>query len=550
MEITERYDGFMVKFSYRQSLVDQIKQIPGRRYMGKETGWFIPRDAAPNLRAMATRNGFSMEQLQVVQEIPEPDPLPELDVDIPLKQEMFNFQTNGVAYSRLHKRVIAGDQPGLGKTVQSIATILSVNAFPCLVICPATLKENWKREWEMWTHKKALVLSDRVKKTWQQFWNVGMIDVFIVNYDSLAKFFVSEIRKPEDVPLRLNHIIFRENIQLFKSVIVDELHNCKDGRTKKAKFCMGITRDKEYILGLTGTPIVNKPKDLIAQLTVVQRLGDFGGYNGFVNTYCQGFNEASNLKQLNYTLRQTCFYQRYKKDVLKDLPDKLRSIVRCDITNRPEYDKAESNLVAYLRENMAKTEGEITTSLRGEAMVLIQILKKISARGKVEAMTEYIQEIRDAGEKVVVFAHHKDIIAELLKAFPHAVTVVGDDSMEKRQGAVDGFQQNPEIDTILCNIKSGGVGITLTAASRVGFIEFPWHPADCDQCEDRCHRIGQKSSVQATYFMGIDTIDEYLWQIIEKKRAIVNEATGAKDLIETNIVDEFINLFMKDRKIA
>jgi SWI/SNF-related matrix-associated actin-dependent regulator 1 of chromatin subfamily A len=180
-------------------------------------------------------------------------------------------------------------------------------------------------------------------------------------------------------------------------------------------------------------------------------------------------------------------------------------------------------------------------------MVLMGILKKIAARGKVADVIDHIQEVVDAGEKIVVFAWHKEIVQELKKAIPNAVTLVGDDSMEERQRAVDSFQSSDKVQVILCNIKSGGVGITLTASSRVAFIELPWHPADADQCEDRCHRIGQKDSVQCSYFLGHNTIDEYIYGLIEKKRKIANEATGAEDNIETNVIDEFINLFKQER---
>ena len=103
------------------------------------------------------------------------------------------------------------------------------------------------------------------------------------------------------------------------------------------------------------------------------------------------------------------------------------------------------------------------------------------------------------------------------------------------------------MQVIICNIKSGGVGITLTASSRVSFIELPWHPADCEQCEDRTHRIGQKNSVQCNYLLGLNTIDEYIYSIIEKKRLIVNQVTGAEDNIETSVVDDFINLFSAEK---
>lgn len=250
-------------------------------------------------------------------------------------------------------------------------------------------------------------------------------------------------------------------------------------------------------------------------------------------------------------MHKHCFYRRLKKEVLKDLPDKIRNVRKVDITNRDEYNKAEQNFIAYLRENLGKTQGEINTALRGQFMVQMGILKKVAARGKKDAMLDYMKEITDAGEKVIVFAWHVDIVSDLKAALPRALTIVGSDSDETRNRNIELFQNNPHYPEIICNIKSGGVGITLTAASRVGFIELPWNPANCEQCEDRAHRIGQKDSVSADYFLGAGTIDEYIWKIIAEKWNIVNEAMGINDMekVQTNIVDDIINLFTKDKGI-
>lgn len=552
LDIAEVENGFEVKFQYKPWLVSAIKQLPGARFNGTAKHWFVPSSSGDALLNWAKTFGAGVKRSTVV-EIGEIDPLPELTVEIPLKRDLFPYQKTGVAYALAKKRLIVGDQPGLGKTGQAIATMVAAGAKCILVICPATLRENWKREWKIWTDKNAMVLSDRTKNTWPQYYKVGMCNVFICNYESLKKYFVESIAEFKDEvtgkkkPLRLNHIKFKETIDLFDTVIVDEVHRCKDGKTQQAKFVMGIAKGKEWVLGLTGTPVVNKPIDLIPQLHIIDQLPVFGGYKGFVDRYCQGWNQASNLKELNYMLHKNCFYRREKKEVLNDLPDKMRNIVRVDITNRVEYAKAEKQFIDYLRENLGKTEGEIDKSLRGEVMVQMQILKKVAARGKKEAFIDAVKEVVDAGEKIILFAWHKDIVHDLKASIPGAVTIVGDDSMDARQHAVDSFQNDPKVQVIICNIKSGGVGITLTASSRVSFIELPWTPADCDQCEDRAHRIGQKDSVQANYFLGQGTIDEYIYQIIEKKRNIANQVTGAEEQIETNIVDEFINLFKQER---
>lgn len=431
-------------------------------------------------------------------------------------------------------------------TGQAIATIVGAEAFPCLIICPATLKENWRREVEMWTggKRRAAILSDGNKRTFHQFFKAGLADFCITNYESLKKFFVESINVPEGKRLILTYINFKQDVvNSFRSVIIDESHRCKNGAAQQTKFCMGICRGKEYALLLTGTPIVNRPKDLIPQLHIMDMLPKFGGYKTFVDRYCGGQKQASNLGELNYKLRTTCFYQREKKDVLKDLPDKMRQTVLCDISNRKEYNQAETDLIQYLRKYRDADDEKIAKAMRGQAMVMINILRQISAKGKVESVKEFINDLLESGEKVILFVSLHEIVLALKKLYPKAVTVTGMDTKESRQLAVDSFQRNPDTKIIICSIKAAGVGLTLTASSRVAFVEFPWTYADCCQCEDRAHRIGQKDSVTCHYFLGQNTIDEKVYQIIQTKKDIANKATGITEDIEENVVDMVANLF-------
>lgn len=548
INIIETPSYFEVTFPYKPQLVEEIKSIPGRRFLMDRKCWSVPTDQREQLLRWAyryTSNPFNIQIAPTDFEIPE---LPELIIDVPLKRDLFPYQRRGIAYGIDKKRFIIADEPGLGKTAQAIAMAVAVKAKCVLVICPATLKENWRREFNAWADRKPMILQDKFKKTWHRYYEVGMADTFITNYESLKKYFVEKIDRPIDPktgqakPLRLNNIHFSEFINLFDMVIIDEAHRCKDGRGQQTKFVMGIARGKEYVLNLTGTPVVNKPNDLISQLYIISQLEAFGGYKKFVDRYCTGPNGSSNLKELNFLLNKHCFYRREKKDVLKDLPDKMRQIVKCEISNRADYDKALYNLANYLKENLKKTDGEIDKSLRGEIMVQMSLLKQISAKGKLDSVVEYIEEIVDAGEKIVVFIHHKEVASTLIKHFPEALVITGENVGIGRQQSIDDFQNNPNKHVIICSIKAAGVGITLTASSRVAFVELPWHPADCDQCEDRCHRIGQKDSVQCTYFLGENTIDEDIYQIIQAKRDIANQITGTDDNIEVSMIDQLINL--------
>ena len=426
-------------------------------------------------------------------------------------------------------------------TLESIATINKAGAFPCLVICPNTVKINWQREWHKFTDKKAMVLTDSVRTSWPFFWQTGMNHVFIVNYESLRKYFVRRINKSEKWTLK--DVEFHNTIKLFKSVIIDESHKVKSTATQQSKFCKGITAGKEWIILLTGTPVVNKPNDLICQLAIMDRMNDLGGWKYFTSRYCSGPHGASNLKELNFMLWKHCFFRREKSKVLTQLPDKVRQIVTCEITNRKEYQDAERDLVDYLRRYKEADDEKVQKSLKGEVMVRIGILKDITARGKLREVIDFVKDFRENGKKIILFCNLHEIVDRLLQAFPTAVCVTGRQDMQQKQAAIDAFQRNPKTDVIICSIKAAAAGITLTASSNVAFIELPWTYADCDQAESRAHRIGQKDSVNCYYLLGRKTIDQKLYRIIEEKKHISNAVLGAEDNIQTNIVDMMARIF-------
>lgn len=372
-------------------------------------------------------------------------------------------------------------------TGQSIGIVTKENAFPCLVICPATLKLNWQREWHLWTDRKAMILNDANRHSWWMFakpelnpFGTGAsVDVFIVNYESLKKFFVADIPRGE---LKLKDIRFQPQISIFKSIIIDEAHRLKDPGTQQSKFAKGIVTGKDLILALTGTPIVNSQEDLVSVLGILDRLKDFGGASMFRAKWL----DKSKLPELGEKLRETCFIRRRKSEVLKDLPAKMRSIFPTELTNQQEYDHALNDLKSYLIEYKQKTNAEAARLLRMKALVQVGILKGISARGKLTAIIDYVNEIQKAGEKVILFCHLREIGEALKEAFPDACVIKGGMPAHLKQANVDRFQNDPDAKVIICSIKAAGVGLTLTASSRVAFAELPWHPADLEQCEDRC----------------------------------------------------------------
>lgn len=562
MQIVEYAHEFHVRITYNRFRVKNqnlVKQIPGARFDWPRKVFIVGiqnRDALTEIHSKSTQ--FNPIEWIVIgeekpQNIGEIEPLPNLDFDVNLAfGDMRPYQKQGVARGLQLKRYINGDEQGLGKTLQSIATIFGASqkgedVFPCLIICPSSTKINWQREWKQWVNKDAMILQDNVKTNWHQFSKLGMNDIFICNYESLKKYFV--VKYPEKGQMRSSKdIVMDERYKLFKSVIIDESHRCKDPGTQQAKIILRICNSeehkKEWVILLSGTPVVNKPIDLFPQLAIMNRLAVFGGKKGYLARYCEGGKGASNLKELNFLMNKNLFFRREKKDVAKDLTEKQRQTILCDISTRVQYNKAKNDFVKFL-EDSGFSDADIAKKLRGEIMVKMGELKRISALGKINEVKEFVQEVIESGEKLILFCSLHSIVDEMLRLFPQAVTVTGRDSMEQKQVNIDKFQNDINCKLIVCNIKAAGVGITLTASSRVAFIEYPWTYADCVQCEDRAHRIGQTNNVMCTYFLGDKTIDEDLYQMIQAKRHTANSITGATDEMEMNFIDSVIDLFKK-----
>ncbi|MBD5362993.1 MAG: DEAD/DEAH box helicase family protein [Bacteroides sp.] len=567
--LTETPGTFRLSFEYNPELIDLIKRIPSRRWDQSEKVWIVSKKGVypPGYDARWYVEAFAQWAVQkrfcshiarrseTRDEVYEIPPMQEFVGEHYMKLEPYAYQLEGVRYALDHKRCIFGDQPGLGKTLQAICSVVKAHreaktygeTFPTLVICPAALKVNWKREFKKFAGVDAIILDDSNRARWEKFWELKRPDgealspVFITNYESLKKFFVRKVRNSSR--FTLNSIEFDERIHLFKSVIIDESHKCKSAKTQQAKFVEGICRGKKWVFALTGTPVVNNNTDLIQQLRILGRLDDFGGYKQFVARFCDGPKQSSNMKELHYRLWCCCFFRREKAKVLTQLPDKMRQYITCEITNRKEYQDAEDNFLKYLRQYKHADDDKIARAMRGEVMVRMGILKEIAARGKVKAVADFIHDVIDGGEKLIMFAYLKEVVMALKEEFPDAVTVTGSDNIMQKQNAVDRFQNDPECKLIILNYKSGGTGLTLTASSRVGFIEFPWTYSDCEQAEDRAHRNGQKNAVNCYYFLGDKTIDEYMYKVIQIKKDIANEVTGTTTQIDEDIVNNVMNLF-------
>ncbi len=188
------------------------------------------------------------------------------------------------------------------------------------------------------------------------------------------------------------------------------------------------------VLALTGTPVMNRPPELISQLRILGRLADFGSGAQFGKR----FRGSDAHLRLHWHLRARCFVRRLKADVLPQLPAKTRAVVPIELDNEPEYRLAESDLIAWLQSqplDLRELDAKVAAALRAERLVRLNALKLLAARGKLHAALAWIHDFLSSGERLVVFAHHREIQRALLERFPHALHILGQDSPPARRRA-------------------------------------------------------------------------------------------------------------------
>ncbi|MGA9283954.1 MAG: DEAD/DEAH box helicase [Solirubrobacteraceae bacterium] len=433
--------------------------------------------------------------------------------------ELKPFQRAGVAYLLAQRRAFLADEQGLGKTIEALATLEADDAYPAIVVCPASLKLNWIRELERW-------LPGRSTQTLAGMGSGGPIpaaDITVVNYDILAA--------------RGEALAAMEP----KAVVLDESHYCKNAAAKRTQAVARLAAsvpNEGLVLALTGTPVMNRPPELISQLRIIGRLPDFGSGAQFGRR----FKGIDAHMRLHWHLRSRCFVRRLKADVLPQLPAKTRTVVPVELDNEAEYRLAETDVIAWLRSrplDLKELDAKIAAALRAERLVRLNALKLLAARGKLHAALAWIHDFCTSGERLVVFARHREVQRAVIERFPHALHILGEDSHVARDASVNAFQAADDSDNqlIVCSLEVAGQGLTLTQASNVAFLELDWTPAKHDQAEDRCHRIGQQDAVNAWYLLAAGTIDETMANLLERKRAIIGAVTDGREEDDEAIVD-------------
>ena len=468
----------------------------------------------------------------------------DIEIPIPRGLELLPFQRAGVAYAAKRSRVLFADEMGLGKSIETIAAINTrPGAHQILVVCPATLKINWIREFKKWTTK---FLDFEIVSGTKPV-NISA-NVVVINYDIL----------------RAHRAALREFN--WDYVILDEVHYLKSKKADRTREVFGgIKRNEKKeiidrvepltfknILMLTGTPL-NKPKELWPLLQVLDADGLGADWFSYAKRYCGLFeitrwnqqkqikervgwkwDGATNLEELQQIMRSRFMVRRLKKDVLKELPTKRRQVIVLEPKSALRK-LVRKELLSY--ENYSPPNNFDPELVPNRAFDQLSQLRKEIALKKVPYAVEHIKEVLDETNKIVVWAHHHEVLSAIEESFKgNCVRVDGRVSLAERQSAIDRFQNDGDCKIFIGGIQAAGVGLTLTAASTVIFVELDWTPGNISQAEDRCHRIGQKESVLVQHIVLEGSLDERMVQVLIQKQEIIDktldrETAVCKDLV-------------------
>lgn len=527
-KVVVKGDLLEIHFPYDPNMVAAVRQLEGRRWNPDGKFWTCWK--TPETGAALKDLGFDVPDLfpKKVQKNVDVNEIPGL------KMPLMPFQMEGVRQVEAWDgRAVIGDEMGLGKTAQALAWLqLHPEIRPAVVVVPASLKLNWKREAEMWMDRPNVQVLNGRPNGEREIWG----DIIVVNYDILSK----TAKNPGWVK------VIKEQVEV-QAVIMDECHSIKSSTAQRTKAAKELTKGVKHVLALSGTPIVNRPVEFFNVLNIIDR-GLFPKFFPYAMRYCNAqhngygwdFKGASNTDELHEILKGRVMIRRKKEDVLKDLPAKRRVVLPMQIDNRSEYGFALDEFLAWVHARKGREAAERAS--QAEVLAKMEALKQLAAMGKMDAAIEWIKDFLESGEKLVVFGTHKIVIDRLMEEFQgQAVKVDGSVSQERRQEAVDRFQGDDSVRLFVGNIRAAGVGLTLTKASNVAFLEYDWTPGAMTQAEDRCHRIGQKDSVTAWYLVSAETIEQSLVQMLEQKARVLDQVLDGADTEAVSVFQDLLN---------
>ena len=530
--------AMFLSFPYDTTIIDIVRSMPSRYWHPDTKEWEIPAIKFHELTSLLKdyETEIHGQELLEKKEIKMPK-------DFSFKTKPFEHQIDGFNFGLNHNCWLLGDEQGLGKTKQvidiAIAKKIEKGYQHCLIICGVNgLKWNWRNEIHTHSNEEAYILGQRLKKGKIVIGSikdrVNDLDMLLTSPKTISEYFLItnvESLRNEQIASKIHELCSNKSIGI---VAIDEIHKCKNPTSQQGKGIMKV--NSEYKIAMTGTPLMNTPLDLYI---IFRWLGyEKHSFYTFKNHHCimggYGGYEIVGYKNLDELQEQLddIMLRRLKEEVF-DLPEKLFVDEYVDMTGKQEqiYKEVTMEIKANI-DQIAIAPNPLAELIRmrqatGYTGILSSTIKESA---KLDRMEEIIEDAISNGKKVVVFSNWTqmtDVIFDRVKKYG-AVFITGQLEDRHRQGAVNRFQNDDTCNVIVGTIGAMGTGLTLTAGTVEIFLDHPWNRALYDQAVDRCHRIGQNQNVTVYNILCKDTIDERIWELVNKKGALSDAIVDGK----------------------
>lgn len=548
-------DWVYIGFEYNRCFIDMMKKEFKAKYNIATKEWYfqIGLEDSFKLKSFLELNRFENRKVVLPCEIELKESSKAIDEDIlremieyldfPMKPR--DYQIEGITYMINHGNCINGCECGTGKTMQSILYVEVLDLFPCLVICPSSVKSSWLKEWKQWNPNRTIHVIDS-KDGENTDWKA---DVTIINYDYLYK----RGKSKEEIKLRYSRSLSKK----WGTVILDEIHLCKNPKSLRSRSVKKIVKKSTKVLALSGTLIMNRPQELINVLDILGRFKEiFPNLQYFLYRYCNAkrtrfgldCSGASYTLELNSIISHYCYFRKSKRDVLTELPDVINQIVNCPITNKKEYKQAEDDLITYL-EGIDIEAAE--RALKAEHLVRISNLKRLSLEGKLNFIEQFLKDWIESNEddKIIVFGTLKEPLKQLHQKFKdESELVIGESTTEDKMNKVERWKEKKQILFANTATLSTGVDGLQKVCSNMIFVEYPAGPTDLEQAISRLERMGQKNSINVYFLLSDETIDTRIGEIFKEKSKVINAVNKGTSIVEIDKIQSIDMELLKSYK--
>jgi ATP-dependent helicase STH1/SNF2 len=558
-----------------------VKKVPGSRWDNHAGVWYLPLSWAACVQLRAVFG----QDLQVGQELAtwvqaeraqRLDPCMAWrkaeDADLPMFGSLYPFQRAGVAFMATAGSALNADEMGLGKSVQAIATLELLNAYPALIVCPNSMKHSWAAEFEKWAPGRIVSIisgTPAKRKKAIDALAAGEAHVGVINYEALRShtrlsgYGNMELSEKEKEDKELNAI-------QFGAVVADEAHRVKDPHSKQTRALWYVGDRAHHRFALTGTPVANSPEDIWCLMRFVSP-NEYPYKSQFIERYALqtynvfGFMQVAGIKSEHaeelFRILDPRFIRRVKSVVLPQLPEKVYTTryVKMETAGGSKtkqgtaYETMRKEMLAALDSGTLLAANPLTQAIRlcqfasayGELEPTGELDEQGNAKTrlvltdpscKADALEEILLETGDS--PVVVFAESKQLInlcnTRLVKAagakdnpmFGWRVGLVTGDVPDYERAENVRLFQDGQLKVLLLTLGAGGEGLTLTAASTAIFLQRSWSAVQNAQAEDRIHRIGQTAtSVNIIDVITEGTIEDRVRAVLAEKAGMLEEIT-------------------------